>query len=179
MTPAGLMTLAEQQRRHRTGNRRLPSDRARGCRGRTGPADAEQAAKDEAQRLFDEDTSTEIARIAGERWLRWSPPASPMASAPSAGASPGQVVAVPRRDLPEFEAAKARFAAAEAEREAVKTAERARAALANAQAAAKRPASLFSGPKAPPSDSRCNLALASADAAPDPQQHSRPPKSKT
>ncbi len=106
---------------------------------------AEQAQRDEAQRLFDEDTSTKLARIAGEQMVQVDPARIPNDERPIGWRfASGQVVAVPCRDLPEFEAAKARFAAAEASREEAKLAEQAAVALANAQAATKRPAH-FSG----------------------------------
>lgn len=116
---------------------------------------AEQAAADEARRQFDEDTAAELARIAGAQMIEVGPARVPPGEQPHGWRfSAGLVVAVPRKDLPEFEAAKARHAAAEAERAAAEKTERDRvalrmalpsgpmpsASLANAQAAIKRPA---------------------------------------
>ncbi|HEV8032029.1 MAG TPA: hypothetical protein VGP42_13515 [Stellaceae bacterium] len=107
--------------------------------------EAQQAAADEVRRRFDEDAAAELARIAGAQMVDVEPARIPNNERPIGWRfASGQVVAVPSRDLPEFEAAKARHAAAEAAREGARLAEQAAVALANAQAATKRPAH-FSG----------------------------------
>ena len=97
---------------------------------------AEQAQRDEPLRRFDEDTAAELARLAGEQMVQVDPARIPNDERHHPGwrFASGQVVAVPRRDLEKFEAAKERLATAEAERLAAEEAERGRVTLLNAVA---------------------------------------------
>ena len=145
----------------------------------------------------------QIARLAGEQMIEVEPARIPNDERHHPGwrFASGLVTAVPRRDLEQFEAAKARHAAAEAEREEARLAE---------QAAVERfpsgPCGRWRTPKpprgrltflaglralrpAPPDGLMPKASLPSAgpgrpgphkarpDAAPDPEQHSRPTKS--
>ena len=83
---------------------------------------------------------------------------------------------MPRRDLEQFEAAKARFAAAEAEREEVRLAETPPWRWRTLPLPPRGRLTFLAGPRAPPSagPGRPGPHKARPDAAPDPEQHSRP-----